>query len=75
MLPKGSPTEIVMCKYLAFKGTSNSNFNMYVPCFQRDQQLKLQCASATLSKGPICIIAVVLQRLLISKVTFMLLIR
>jgi len=71
-----------MCKYLAFKGDPNSKVNIYVPCFQREATNR-NCNAQVLffQRGPnsnfnvFCITAVVLQRLLISKAAFMLLIR
>ena len=38
---KESPTAILMCKYYAFKGASNSNFNVQVLCFQRGTKQQL----------------------------------
>jgi len=43
--------ESVMCKYCAFKGAPNSNYNVWASCFQRSPKQQLYCESTLLSKG------------------------
>jgi len=40
LISKGPQTETLMCKFYAFKGALNSNSNVWVRTFQRDQQLQ-----------------------------------
>jgi len=52
LLSKGLPTATVMCKYLVFKGATNSNCDVQELCLLRGTNNNFKYESTILSMGP-----------------------